>query len=338
MILSTTTRFALTILALGAVACAPTAGSNEDIDAIPTLDDETGDADTQDDGAAGDDDDSAAEDDPVGDDDDSVPGDDDDSVPGDDDDDDSTPAGVCPDDVHEDNDEINAAVQLGAGLQAGLTSCTDDEDWFGVQVPAGEQLSVALTFLDDEGDIDVTVTDASGTWLAGSSSTTDDELAGPVASETGEWMFVKVRLFGDAGAVAGNDYDLELSVGAAPPPEVCPADAFEENDDQAAAVSLPTGSHAALVVCSEDTDWYALPVTAGQTVSASALFPHAEGDVDLALYDADAGWLASSTSVTDDEALTWAAADAGTVYLRVTLYSDSGAAIGNDYTLDVAVQ
>ena len=328
------TRFALLALSLGAVACAPTAGSHDDADdgAPPALGDD--DDDTDDDVPMGDDDDSAATGD---DDDDTNVGDDDDTKPGDDDDSTEVPDGVCPDDVYEDNDDQNGAVQLGAGLYAGLTSCTDDEDWYAIQVPVGEQLSVALTFLDDEGDIDVTVTDAGGAFLAGSSSTTDDELAGPVEG-TGDWMFVKVRLFADEGSVAGNDYDLDLSVGAAPPPEVCPTDSFEENDAFAAAVPLTAATASTLTVCSADQDWYSIAVGAGQTLTVSALFPHAEGDVDITLYDATETWLASSVSVTDDEELSWTATDAATVTLKVALYNDNGTAVGNDYDLGISLQ
>ena len=331
-----TIRAALLLLALGALACQPTTSREvthtaPPADSLGDDDDATNDA-TDD--AAGDDDDSAS----LGDDDDSAtPGDDDDSTDPPGDDDDSVGDGVCPDDVFEDNDDQNAAVQLTAGLQAGLTSCVEDEDWFAIEVPAGDELTVALTFADDEGDIDVTITDPAGAWLGGSSSTTDDELAGPIAS-TGGWMFVKVRLFGDAGVVAGNDYDLELSVGAAPPPEVCPTDAFEENDDAASAIALPVGSHAALTVCGSDADWYSLEVAAGQTLTASALFPHAEGDVDITLYDASETWLASSVSVTDDEDLSWTATDATSVLLKVVLYNDNGTVVGNDYDLAVALQ
>ncbi len=334
MTLNTTTRFALLTLAIGAVACAPTSSHDDGSNAYePSIEDEDTTGEPTDDATG--DDDSQAGDDDDDDDDSQAAGDDDDSQPGDDDD--SASDGVCPADLYEDNDEQNAAVQLTAGLYAGLTSCVDDEDWYGIEVPAGEQLSVALTFLDDEGDIDVTITDASGAFLAGSSSTTDDELAGPVDSDGG-WMFVKVRLFADAGVVGGNDYDLELVVGAAPPPEVCPTDVFEENDEQALATSLPVGSHSALTVCAADADWYAVEVGAGQTVSAQALFPHAEGDVDLTLYDANEAWLASAVSVTDDEDLTWTATDAATVYLKVVLYGDAGTVVGNDYDLDVTAQ
>lgn len=327
----TLTRFALLLLALGAVACAPTSTPNDEAqdNAPPTLGDD------DDSAPLGDDDDSAG-DPTAGDDDDSSPaGDDDDSQAGDDDD--SVPTGVCPADTYEENDDQNSSVQLGSGLYTSLTSCTDDEDWYGIQVPAGEQLVVALTFLDDEGDIDVTVTDAGGAFLASGSSTTDDEVAGPIEG-TGDWMFVKVRLYADVGAVAGNDYDLDLSVGAAPPPEVCPVDALEENDTSAAATSLPTGTQPALIVCSEDVDWYALSVPAGQTLTASALFPHTEGDVDITLYDESEAWLASSSSVTDDEELTWTATDAAPVLLKVVLFSDSGSTVGNDYDLGITLQ
>ncbi len=328
----TLTRFALLLLALSAIACAPSSSPpGDELESTPTplSDDDDSATDQGDD----DDDDSA----PLGDDDDSAPlGDDDDSVPGGDDDD-SAPTGSCPGDDYEENDDQNSATQLGSGLYTSLTSCTDDEDWYGVQVPAGEQLTVALTFLDEEGDIDVTVTDAGGAFLTGASSTTDDEIAGPVQG-TGDWMFIKVRLYADSGTIAGNDYDLDLSVGAAPPPEVCPTDAFEENDTSSAATSLSAGAQPGLIVCSEDEDWYSLSVPAGQMLTASALFPHAEGDVDITLYDESDAWLASSSSTTDDEELTWTATDTSAVLLKVVLYSDNGSTVGNDYDLGITLQ
>ena len=74
-------------------------------------------------------------------------------------------------------------------------------------------------------------------------------------------------------------------------------------------------------------------LTAGQQASLQALFSHAEGDVDLRLFDPAGTQVATSLSTTDDENINYTATQSGTHVLQVELYRDAGSVPGNTYQL-----
>jgi hypothetical protein len=312
----------------------------------PTDDDDATDASTDDDDATDSDDDDATDSDDDdatdSDDDDATDGDDDDAIDSDDDDatdsddDDATgdaPIPVLCTDAFEENDELATAWAMTPADHAGLTVCADDEDWYGFELLAGDNLSAAITFLHADGDVDLKFVDAADTTLDSSTSTGDGEDVTATVDADGTY-FVKVYRFGGAGEPAV-DYDLSVEVGL---PPSCPIDGFEDNDADTAAVPVSPGLNAALSVCEDDVDWYAFDVTEGQTVVVDAFFSDAEGDVDLHLTAPDGTAAVGSTSVDDDESAEVVGAMAGTWLLKVSLWRDDGTTHGNEYDLDLTVQ
>ncbi len=83
-----------------------------------------------------------------------------------------------------------------------------------------------------------------------------------------------------------------------------------------------TGNHD-LSLCDGDTDWFYIADAATVTID----FTHANGDLDMASYDANDSRLAVSQSTSNSESLT---VGAGT---WIKVYGYQGAA--NDYTLRV---
>ncbi len=91
----------------------------------------------------------------------------------------------------------------------------------------------------------------------------------------------------------------------------CRDDAFEPNDglDTARALVFEDGVHfesgaTRLAACPLNSDFYAFDTPeAGWEISAALAFRHADGDLDLRLYDADGMVVTESTSGDDDEAL-----------------------------------
>ena len=75
-------------------------------------------------------------------------------------------------------------------------------------------------------------------------------------------------------------------------------DAREPNDSCAAAVTLASTSNPGMIVKWNDEDWYRFSVAPGATLSATATYIQANGDVDLQLYSACGGSLLASTSGT----------------------------------------
>jgi hypothetical protein len=307
-------------------------GVGDDDDSIPPLDD---------DDSAGDDDDAADDDDAVGDDDDAADDDDDDDddAAGDDDDaaddDDATPPLPCTDDANEDHDDQANALALSPGLLAAQTVCDGDEDWYSIAVPAGQMLTIDLTFLDEEGDIDLEILDANGDLLDDSVSGSDDESAATEAVEVATDVFVRVWLYGDGGQFGGNEYDIEATVDV---PPTCAVDAFEPNQTLADAEPLTAGSQAGLSVCEADEDdWFAIDLVTGQELTVDLGFVDDEGDIDLKLFDAAETQLQLSTSTDDNESITHTATFDGAHYVRVYLYADAGSVWGNTYDLTATV-
>ena len=185
-----------------------------------------------------------------------------------------------------------------------------------------------VLFADAEGDIDLELHDPSGYEVEDSGSVTDNESLTWFIDQDGTWL-VRVWLWGDAGSLPGNTYDLDLTL-------VCGADDHEPNDTQGAASSIGPGSQTDLAAC-EDDDWFSFDVGAGESIDVSTFFVDAEGDVDLELYDPAGIEVTGSQSVTDDESVSWVAATSGTWAARVWLWGDAGSSPGNPYDLDLSV-
>jgi hypothetical protein len=112
-------------------------------------------------------------------------------------------------------------------------------------------------------------------------------------------------------------------------------DDYEENDTQATAYDLASFEQQWLSTISgygiqADDDWYQIYVSSGyERVQVDLDFVHSEGDIDLGLYDAAGSSLASSTSVTDDEAIDYVVSQGGTYYYLKVYYANAG----NTYNL-----
>jgi hypothetical protein len=114
-----------------------------------------------------------------------------------------------------------------------------------------------------------------------------------------------------------------------------PDDAFEENDNCASAVQLSRGKNVALFVVQADDDWYRISIPALTTIFAQALFTHAEGDVDMHLFDACGGsMIDQSITSTNDEQVSFHNATAGPIdiFLRVEIFVSSPQ-LCNEYEL-----
>lgn len=106
----------------------------------------------------------------------------------------------------------------------------------------------------------------------------------------------------------------------------CIDDAAEPDDLQSHATPTIAGLIEGRVACADDPDWYELSTVAGQDLEIQASFLHAQGDVNLAVYD-DQGLLARADSQTDDEHLSITAMG-DVLYVEVT---------GQDNTYDLQI-
>ncbi len=254
-----------------------------------------------------------------------------------------TPPPPPSEDNYEENDTLATAHYPGYNWERTWLSGIDgvgiakDEDWYEIDVsPAGyERILVDLQFTHADGDIDLELYDSSGTLLASSDSTTDDESIDYTASSTGSYY---LKVYSDSNS--GNTYDLWWD--DVPPPPPLNDDNYEENDNLASAYDLSTLEQTWLssidgVGIANDDDWYEIEVDSGEEqILVDLQFTHADGDIDLQLYDSSGTFLTGSTSVSDNESINYTVSNPGTYYLHVYPFSGSG----NTYDLwwdDVAV-
>ena len=119
----------------------------------------------------------------------------------------------------------------------------------------------------------------------------------------------------------------------------CVDDAFEENDDVAAARALQPGSYNNLAACPFDPDWYEVVVPADYRLTVQAVFSHAAGDVDLVLQDAEGTLVGSSFSQSDNELVGPESVTAETTFhVEVRLVGFGGDPPGNTYGIAFLVE
>ncbi len=117
-----------------------------------------------------------------------------------------TPAGTTTptDDQYEDNDTRATAKAIAAGVFPSLR-CQDD-DWYKVTVSAAGKIDAKIEFRHVEGDLDLVLTDANGTVLKKSESTSDKEQVTATGLAAGTYY---VRAYGYNGAKAA--YTLTIA-------------------------------------------------------------------------------------------------------------------------------
>jgi hypothetical protein len=104
------------------------------------------------------------------------------------------PAG-CTEDGYEENDSAAAARTAAAGSYDAAV-CSGDDDWFSILVD-GRPLTVTISFTHANGDLDLELTDASGTVLQSSAGTGNSE---SVARTTVSGQRYLVHVYGYRGA------------------------------------------------------------------------------------------------------------------------------------------
>ncbi|MDF1563197.1 MAG: PPC domain-containing protein [Deltaproteobacteria bacterium] len=108
------------------------------------------------------------------------------------------------------------------------------------------------------------------------------------------------------------------------------ADTFDGNASRLDAADVSSGTFGDLQICGGTSDWFVVSTTG--TVTASIAFTHAQGDLDLKLYDANGSSLDSSTSTGNSETVSGSDAS-GKVYVEVFGYNGAE----NGYSLTISL-
>jgi len=131
----------------------------------------------------------------------------------------ATPTTVCTDDSYEENDTCSAGALITTGIYPNLQVCSGDDDWFAVDLEAGDTVIITTHFAHALGHLDMELYDTDcWTWLDYSTSSTDDEQIAYTVHASGAY---NVRVYGHGGAE--NNYDMTVAVSpAAPTPTSTP--------------------------------------------------------------------------------------------------------------------
>ncbi len=214
----------------------------------------------------------------------------------------------CQQDSLENNDNCTLARLIPPGLTTGIVASEDDRDFFLFEIDGFGTLNVDVLFQHGQGDLDAVLSDdiCSNTVVldSGTSSTDNETVTYFNPSSQPIAVRLEVQYISGTGCV---DYDLDV-VSLPGDPCLQPDDLFEPNDNCSMATPVGDLSLQDYFLRKASPDFFELCVDPGDTLSVDAFFAHASGDLDLYLYSSlgcGAAQLASSTSSTDTETITW---------------------------------
>jgi hypothetical protein len=119
---------------------------------------------------------------------------------------DDPPPDECTDSF-EPNDVTESAAVIQAGNYEALRICEGDEDWFALELQAGQTVSVLVSFSHASGDLDIQLLDVSQGNIDSGISVDDDESIEFTVSDAGTYY---LKVYGYNNAV--NSYDLAVSM------------------------------------------------------------------------------------------------------------------------------
>lgn len=240
---------------------------------------------------------------------------------------------LCPD-AFENNDTRQAAKPFPIGTVNGLLSCwqgglNNDRDYYTVFVPSGATITVDVSFLHADGNIQAELyRGTGGAAVARGISSDDNETL--VATNMGTGETYTIHVYGGSQRYT-NYYDLTVGLSFA---DMCAEDMIMAST-KAGAQTITQGAYADLALCEGTEDWAAIDVTSGQDVFVGLEVNNLFGDVDVELYDETGTVVASAVGTNNVETFTHVATSTGTYHVRV--FAKNAAFIRNFYDLYLQV-
>ncbi len=228
----------------------------------------------------------------------------------------------------------------GVGRQIDdVAICARDEDWFELELGAGDDLEVVVTReAPVEGDVRVEIRDAEGR-VVGDRRHANAELVATAEGVDAGRHTIRV----DGLTSVQTFYSMRVRRTAAPVP--CAPDGDEPNDERGAATPVEAGPREGRTLCAADgdVDWYAFDVDELSTVQVELDFAHADGDLELDVFRGDApealnAQVRDGHTRSDGESVRLVNQPSGRYFVRVTGFSPDGVGAGNaPYSLSIEV-
>jgi hypothetical protein len=237
-------------------------------------------------------------------------------------------------DNFEENDERAGAYDLSAWERNWLRKLDGpgvqrDEDWYKITVPANTaELDIRTNFNPLAGDIDLELYNPNGFLVARSISQTDIESL-TYSSPAGGDYYIQIHYEN-----AGNEYDLWWAAFTQEELDSFVEDGYESNNSFAGGYVLTDDqvwfTDLSGLATQTDDDWFEITIEDDNTgLDVDVTFTHADGDIDVEVYDSIGSIIIRSESQTDNEFINYnAPLPAGTYQIRVY-----GANLGNEYDL-----
>ena len=232
-------------------------------------------------------------------------------------------------DLLEPNDTLGTATDLGTVSGHGeINNVTlsihesGDEDWlrFDLSAPTGPGHYIAIEFDHSQGDLDLELFDTNGVFFAESAGVGDSEEIGVAGLAAGEWY---LRVFGYNGAI-NPDYNVRYNAPTGAGDFLEPNDSIDESFSLGELEGFSYWDEFSIHESGND-DWFEFELVeeADSIHFASISFDHDDGDLDIALYNADGEELDYSASTDDFETIWLDDLPSGTYFLEV--YGFAGA-------------
>lgn len=231
----------------------------------------------------------------------------------------------CIDDSLEPNSDLASATTISAAdaavgddnIVSGAKICDADADWYSIELAEGDVIQWDVKFLNVQGNLDAFLIGPNGNVIA--SSTTDNDIESVTyTTGIGEAGTYYLRVEGKFPARA-DYFVLTYLNNVGPVDPACP-DNLENNDSAAEAVAVTSGNYG-LLVCGTptDDDWFSANLLAGERINIDLTFAHAQGNIDIILYDESSTTspVAEGRTFTDNESVSFLSAKDQTVKWRV---------------------
>ncbi len=216
----------------------------------------------------------------------------------------------CDEDPYEDNDEVSAPHPIDVGNYPAMAACAEDPDYLSFEMENGNQVT-AIALTDSPDYMLMRLFNPTDEQVKTSSATTGGRKLTYRATSGGIYKLGVEAQWGSSFA-----YDLDINI--------CPEDAFEENDNYIKAIFVPQSTtYPDMVICRDDEDWFSFQQWQGTQVTIIMQYQYLNGDLDMYLRDVSGNILKQSTTQTNTESIQFTATTSSTYYIQVVGYGDA---------------